>query len=132
MERFFVILFFLSCVLFVIGMIKPIWVICWGENEYKTRKKVATTYFIPIILFSALAGRTLDQKEQAAPINSKQTTISESQQYNDLEKSSSKTNESRNDFIIRIRANPQKVDWTGDVLFSKVMQWLIPLQMALS
>lgn len=122
--RFYVFLYFLLCAVLVIGMIKPIWVIYWGKNEYKNRKKVVITYLIPIMFFSVLSERTLDQNEQVVPTNSEQTTISESQQHNEVGKSLSKTYESRNDFIVRIKSNPEKVDWTGDVVFSKVMQWL--------
>lgn len=44
MSTFFVVVLHLSVVLFVVGMIKPRWVVRWGLPEQRTRKKVAIVY----------------------------------------------------------------------------------------
>lgn len=126
MGYLFMLFSFFSCVLFIIGMIKPSWVICWGKSNYKTRKKIAITYFTAIIIFFVLASRTLDLNKLAIINNSQQTEILNSHhyeysEYTGLKKASPKTSESRQDFTTKIMSNLQKVDWT---LFSKIIQLL--------
>ena len=59
----FLILFFLSFFLLVIGLIKPIVVILWGEK--RTRGRVLIYYGISAIVFFVLFGISSDYKERA-------------------------------------------------------------------
>ncbi|OHB71305.1 MAG: hypothetical protein A2W23_00235 [Planctomycetes bacterium RBG_16_43_13] len=59
----FLILFFLSFFLLVIGLIKPIMVILWGEK--RTRGRVLIYYGISAIVFFVLFGISSDYKERA-------------------------------------------------------------------
>ena len=59
----FLILFFLSFFLLVIGLIKPIMVILWGEK--RTRGRVLIYYGIATVVFFILFGISSDYKERA-------------------------------------------------------------------
>ncbi|WP_142248006.1 tetratricopeptide repeat protein [Alkalihalobacterium alkalinitrilicum] len=54
----FALLFLLSIVAIVIGLIRPRWVIRWGDQQRKTRKKVLITYSISAIVLLFLVGFT--------------------------------------------------------------------------
>lgn len=99
----------------------------WNEKQYKTRKKYRV-FFILWIVFLAGAWIIVDQNQPFAMHNHQQTKIAEVD-HNEVERSSMKTSESRNAFTVRMAANPQKIDWTGEVFFLKVIQFLENPQM---
>lgn len=94
----------------------------WNKKQYKTCKKYGL-FFILWIVFLAGAWIAVDQNQPFAMHNHQQTKISEAD-HNEVERSSARINESRNEFTVRVASNPQKIDWTGELVFLKVVQFL--------
>ncbi|MDF2635421.1 MAG: hypothetical protein K0R78_2295 [Pelosinus sp.] len=74
MNNLFLLVFLLSMVLLIIGLIKPSLVIRWGDTEKRGRKQVFLTFFgLAVVSFIAF-GVTTDNKKATSSQSSSQTT----------------------------------------------------------
>lgn len=94
-----------------------------SEKRYKNHKNRYIVYLVAGVFFFTLIGIIVKQNQPTMPDNGAKTAIIKDQP-DKLDKSAQKTGESRNEFTIRMVANPQKIDWTGETLFFKVIQFL--------
>lgn len=58
MADFFTVLFFLALLGFILGMVKPKWVIFWGTEDNKTRKTAAKVYLLLLVISTFGIGAT--------------------------------------------------------------------------
>jgi len=93
MDNLFLLLFLLSFIVLIIGIIKPKIVIRWGKPEKRNRKSVLKVYGVGLILFFVLFGMTVDNTAHS----SEPTKISESDI--DFKKQKSEESESANDEV---------------------------------
>lgn len=75
MNSLFLLLFFLSLLLLIVGLVNPRLVIKWGEVENRSRKKVFAFYGIGLIAFFILFGVTSESStEEVADSDSEENT----------------------------------------------------------
>ncbi|MBU2701709.1 hypothetical protein Ga0466249_002828 [Sporomusaceae bacterium BoRhaA] len=65
MNNLFIIIFLLSIICLIVGVIRPSYVIRWGNPEKRGRKKVLATYLSLIIISFIAIGMTTDTKKIA-------------------------------------------------------------------
>jgi biopolymer transport protein ExbD len=66
MDNLFLLLFLVSFIAIIVGLIKPSLVVKWGEEDKKNRKTVFKTYGIILIASFILFGMTTDSTEQTS------------------------------------------------------------------
>lgn len=103
-------------------------------NGNKNRNTFGHKIGIGLLIFVALflGWLVLRQTPNFAENSKAEKEVSEHQEKRFEEKldaSAASTRESRNAFTMRIVSNPQAIDWTGDFLFSKILQFLENPQM---
>lgn len=79
---------------------------------------------IIIISFLGVTVIALNENQHDKTATDQQPIVKKSSVPNKQIYKPANANESRNDFTTKIVAKPQKVDWTGAVLFATVMQYL--------
>jgi hypothetical protein len=96
----------------------------FSEEENIIQRTWIIICFIVIISLLGLAGIALKQYYPVETTTDQQPIIVKSQVTSERRDQSANANESRSDFTAKVIANPQKIDWTGAVLFDKVMRYM--------
>lgn len=74
MNNLFLLLFLLSFFALILGIVKPTWVIRWGDPENRKRKTVLKTYLTSTIIFFFLFGFTIDPQQASQAQKRQQET----------------------------------------------------------